>query len=308
MRFRQRLPILIAMVAIALATGIAEPSFLSIQNARNIVVQSTSLAVVAVGMTLIIIAGGIDLSVGATAAFCAVILGQISIVTGNVPLAVIGALAAGAIIGYINALFVCDIGLSPFLATLGVMGLARGGAFLVSDGMPLSGVAGGLTILFRQATLPYGVYIWFLLVVIGTLLLEFTVWGRYLYAVGSNDRAALLVGIDVQRMRRQTYVLAGILAGLGGILITARLNSAQPMAGSLYELDAIGAAVIGGGSLTGGRGDLIGTSLGILLIVELRNAVTIVGLPSNSHPLIIGAVLLAAVTLDRRQSSQLKGE
>jgi ribose transport system permease protein len=308
MKFKQRLPIIAAMTVIALITGIIEPNFLSLRNATNIVVQSTSLAVVAAGMTFVIIAGGIDLSVGAIAAFSAMILGQISAMTGSIYLAVLGALGAGAIVGCINAFFVCRVGISPFLATLGVMGLARGAAFLTSNGMPLSGVAGGLTILFRQANLPYGAYAWFMLIATGTLMLEFTVWGRYIYAVGSNNRAALLVGIDVQRIQVQTYVLAGILAALSGILITARLDSAQPMAGNLYELDAIGAVVIGGGSLAGGRGDLIGTSLGVLLIIELRNAVTIIGLPSNSQPLIIGAVLLAAVALDRKQSSQRKGE
>lgn len=309
MKIRQRIPILLAIASIACAVGFIEPNFLSMQNARNIVVQSTGLAVVAIGMTFVIVAGGIDLSVGAVAALCSIILAQISLSTANIYIAVLAAIAVGAMTGYLNGFFVCRIGLSPFLATLGIMGVARGGAFLISNGMPISGIAGSLTGLFRQAPfLPYGVYLWFILLLFGTLILERTVWGRCLYAVGSNDRAALLVGIDIKRLRVQTYVLAGALAGLSGILITARLDSAQPMAGTLYELDAIGAAVVGGGSLAGGRGDLVGTSLGVLLIVELRNAVTILGLPSNFHPLVIGAVLLAAVTLDRRQLGQLRGD
>jgi len=295
-----KIPVAAAIVLIAGVTAILEPSFLSLGNLSNMLVQSAALAVVALGMTFVIISGGIDLSVGATLAFGGVILGIVTSMSGNVAVGCVAALAAGTALGAANAFFVCRVGLQPFLATLGIMGAARGGAFLLSGGMPISGALGGLSFLYERQTIVPVVVLWIGLAILGSVLLHVTVLGRRLYAVGSNERAAALIGISVSFHRAFSYCASGCLAALAGILVAARLDSSQPLAGNLYELDAIAAAVIGGGSLTGGKGDLLGTALGVLLIVELRNAVTIAGLPSHSQPLVIGVVLLLAVTLDQR--------
>lgn len=307
---RQRASVALGIAIIAVFTAVVQPAFLSVGNLLNIAVQATIPGVVALGMTYVIISGGIDLSVGSIVALASIVLGT-SVQAGMSPWpAAAACLLVGAAVGLVNGVLVNRVGLAPFLATLGTMGIARGGAFLLSGGEPISGVTGSLRVLYNTQGLrvPLSVFILAGAMVVGALVLRFTVWGRRLYAVGSNERAALLAGIDVKGHRTAAYVIAGLTAALGGVLITARLDSAQPLAGSLYELDAIAAVVIGGGSLTGGRGDLVGTLLGVILVLELRNAVTVVGLPPHAQPLVIGAVLLIAVAVDlRRHKSDLRG-
>lgn len=297
---RQRASVAIAIVIIAVFTAAIQPAFLSVDNLLNIVVQATIPGIVALGMTYVIIAGGIDLSVGSIVALASIVLGVFA-QAGVPPLVATGVcLLMGMGVGLVNGILVNRVGLAPFLATLGTMGIARGGAFLWSGGEPISGVTGSLRVLYNMQgwALPVSVFVLAGLVAMGAILLELTVWGRRLYAIGSNEHAARLVGIDVKGYRIATYVIAGFAAALGGAFVTARLDSAQPLAGSLYELDAIAAVVIGGGSLTGGRGDIVGTMLGVLLVLELRNAVTVVGLPTHAQPLVIGVLLLVAVTVD----------
>jgi ribose transport system permease protein len=306
LRNNRRIPVLVALAGIAIVSTILQPAFLSSGNALNIVIQATIPGVVAVGMTFVMIVGGIDLSVGSTVAFASIVLG-LALANGVAPsLAVAAALTSGAAIGLINGILVNALGFAPFLATLGMMGVARGAAFLLSGGQPISGIATSLDILYvgRGLLFPASVYLLLVLLLVGSLTLRSTTLGRRLYAIGSNERAAALAGIRIQRYRILAYAIAGFGAALAGVLVTARLDSAQPLAGSLYELDAIAAVVIGGGSLTGGKGDLIGTALGVLLILVLRNAVTIVGLPTHAQPLVIGVLLLVVVGLDIQHSSR----
>jgi ribose transport system permease protein len=300
---RQKRAVVIALVLVAIGSAVLEPAFVSRGNALNMIIQSTIPGVIALGMTYVIVAGCIDLSVGSTVALCSVLLG-VSLRSGLQPLAAVAlALTAGVIIGTVNGLLVTRLSLAPFLATLGTMGIARGAAFLISGGEPISGVSESLRSLYvtSWSIVPLSVYLIAALLGLGTLLLAITSWGRRLYAVGSNERAATLAGVAVGRLRTMAYALAGLCAAIGGVLLTARLDSAQPLAGSLYELDAIAAVVIGGGSLSGGKGDLTGTFLGVFLILELRNAVTIVGLPTHAQPLVIGVLLVVAVALDVNQ-------
>lgn len=302
----RRIPVLVALAVIAIASAVLEPAFLSSGNALNIVIQATIPGAVAVGMTFVMIAGGIDLSVGSTVALSSIVLG-LALTSGVAPaIAVVAALLSGVTIGYVNGILVNVLGFAPFLATLGMMGIARGAAFLLSGGQPISGITTSLDGLYsgRGLVFPASVYLVLVLLMAGSQILKSTTLGRRLYAIGSNERAATLAGIRIRRYRILAYILAGLGAALAGILVTARLDSAQPLAGALYELDAIAAVVIGGGSLNGGKGDLVGTALGVLLIIVLRNAVTIVGLPTHAQPLIIGVLLLTVVGLDIRHNAR----
>jgi ribose transport system permease protein len=251
-------------------------------------------------MTFVIISGGIDLSVGSILAFSGVVTA--TALKAGVP--VLGALFVSLIVGFccgaINGILIGWGHLPPFISTLGMMSIARGAALLVTGGRPVSGFSPGLRFLAEGTVLsiPLPVIIMIFCYIVAHFVLARTKLGRYTYAIGGNEEAAILSGIPVKVYKLCVYGLCGMLSGLAAIILTARLNSAQPIAGMTYELDAIAATVIGGTSLMGGEGVILGTLIGALIMGVLRNGLNILGVASFIQQTIIGAVIITAVLID----------
>jgi ribose transport system permease protein len=265
-----------------------------------------------IGMTMIIIAGGIDLSVGSVMALSAAVaasgltrgltLTPLDAVLDFTPVgAVVIGVTVGAILGAINGLVITRLKLPPFVATLGMLSIARGLTRLWTGGFPITdlGPEFGYLGVGRPWGMPMPAWIAGGLALIFALGMQFTPLGRHLYAVGGSERAAALSGLNVRRIKTTVYLLGGALAGVAGLLNSARLNAAEPNAGISYELDSIAAVVIGGTSLSGGRGSILGTVLGCLIIGVLNNGLVLLGVSSDWQLVVKGAVILAAVAVDR---------
>src|SRR5919202_4894773 len=276
------------------------PHFLTVSNLLNVAEQAAIIAIVAVGMTFVIITGGIDLSVGSVLAFAGVVMGSVLHADVPLPLALATALGAGLFCGLLNGLLITVGRLPPFIATLGMMSVARGTALMFTEGRPIS----GFTENFRWfatgevVRVPAPVLIMIAVYAVAHFVLRRTKLGRYTYAIGGNEEAALLSGVNVRLYKTLVYGLAGLLSGLAAILLTARLNSAQPIAGMMYELDAIAATVIGGTSLLGGEGTVLGTLNGALIMEVLRNGLNLLGVSSFIQQVVIGSVIIVAVLID----------
>ena len=276
------------------------PHFFTVTNLLNVAQQTVINALIAVGLTYVIISGGIDLSVGSILAFAGVVMAHALRLGWPVPLAILAGVGVGAGCGLVNGLLISYGRLPPFIATLGMMSVARGGALLATDGRPVSGFGESFRWLATGeiAGVPVPVLVMVLVYAVAHLVLQRTKFGRYTYAIGGNEEASLLSGVPVRLYKTGIYVVGGGLAALGAVLLTARLNSAQPIAGINYELDAIAATVIGGTSLMGGQGSVIGTLIGALIMGVLRNGLNLLGVSSFIQQVVIGVVIIAAVLLD----------
>lgn len=296
--------VLAALVALCIALSFASPYFAGKNNMINIVLQAAINATLACGMTFVILTGGIDLSVGSVVAFAGILLG--AMLKGGVPLgaALIGCILIGGVCGLINGLLVTRVNLPAFIATLGMMSIARGGALYIADGRAISGFSGQLNFIGSGSVLGIPVMILIMAVTfaIGMFILRFTRAGRYIYAIGGNVEATRLSGINTNLYTVLVYVVCGLTAGLAAVLLTARLDSAQPVAGEGYELDAIAATVIGGTSMSGGEGRLSGTIIGALFIAVLNNGLNLLNVSSYIQQIVIGLVIIFAVTFDRIRS------
>jgi ribose/xylose/arabinose/galactoside ABC-type transport system permease subunit len=276
------------------------PHFLTVPNLLNVAQQTVVNAVIAVGMTFVIISAGIDLSVGSIVALAGVVL-ALALQAGWSPALAIGAgLGTGVLCGLVNGLLITLGRLPPFIATLGMMSVARGAALLSTDGRPVSGFTAGFRWIAngRVAGIPAPVLLMAAVYAAAHFVLRRTRFGRYVFAIGGNEEAALLSGVPVRRYKIGIYAAGGGLAALAALVLTARLNSAQPIAGISYELDAIAATVIGGTSLLGGSGSVLGTLIGALIMGVLRNGLNLLGISSFVQQVVIGAVIIAAVLLD----------
>jgi ribose transport system permease protein len=292
--------LLILLVIVALMSLLSE-RFLSFSNFINIAQQTTTVAIIAVGMTVVMISGGIDLSVGSVAALAGAIgAGLMSRQGLPMPVAVVGALIVGALVGFLNGLLIVPGKLPPFVATLATMAIARGLTLVYTQGRPISGLPESFTFWGTGDLLGVPSLIWVmaLVFILGALLLRYTRWGINVYAIGGNPEAARLVGIPVKQRLFGVYVLSGVLAALSGLLFTARLWSAQPQVATGIELDAISAAVLGGVSLFGGVGNLGGTLAGAFIIGILSNGLNLLRIPSYPQLMIKGGVFILAVVLD----------
>jgi ribose transport system permease protein len=280
--------------------SVMTPYFLTVSNLLNVAQQTTINAVIAVGLTFVIISGGIDLSVGSIVAFAGVVMASALQHGWPLPLALLAGLGVGALSGLVNGLLVTFGRLPPFIATLGTMSVARGCALLYTDGRPVSGFSEGFRAIATGQFLGVPMPVWIMLAVyaVAHFLLRRTKFGRYVYAIGGNEEASLLSGVPVTLYKNAIYVVGGVLAAVGAILLTARLNSAQPIAGINYELDAIAATVIGGTSLMGGQGSIVGTLIGALIMGVLRNGLNLLGVSSFFQQVVIGSVIILAVLLD----------
>ncbi|MCP2330265.1 ABC transporter permease [Actinoalloteichus caeruleus] len=301
----QQLLALASLLVIGAFFSVASPFFLTYGNFTAILFSTVVIGTLAVGTTLVIVSGGIDLSLGTGMALCAVVAGVLMVDLG-LPLAVgvPAAILFGGLIGLVNGLNVTLLGIPPFIATLAMMLVAGGLALVLSNSAPIyfTDVPGYLDIstgnLVPGVDFPNAVLILLVAAVVAGLVLSRTVLGRHTYSVGSNEAATALSGVDVRRVKIAVYVLAGLFTGLAGILISARLGSAQPATGMGYELQAIAAVVIGGTSLSGGRGSVVGTLIGALIISVLNNGLQIMSIPQEWQNVILGCVILVAVYAD----------
>lgn len=310
--FLARFQSLLALALMILVLSLLSDRFLTPENGVNILRQISVNLCLSIGMTLIILAGGIDLSVGAILAFSGAVAA--GLLKNGLPLppldllvqfTVFGAIVAGILVGFalgaFNGWVITRFDLPPFVATLGMFSIARGLTMLWTGGFPITGL--GPTFGFigtgMVLNIPTPVWISIVLVAVFVVLTRKTRFGRHLYAVGGNERAALLTGLRVRRIKLWVYALGGALAGVAGLIVTARLDSAQPNAGLGYELDSIAAVVIGGTSLSGGRGSVLGTVVGCLIIGVLNNGLFLLNVSPFWQQVIKGFVILIAVAIDR---------
>tara|TARA_B100000614_G_scaffold134542_1_gene119685 strand:+ start:753 stop:1697 length:945 start_codon:yes stop_codon:yes gene_type:complete len=295
----RRFGLLIAIAVLVFGLALLSPQFLAVQNVLNLLLQATVNAIIAAGMTLVILTAGIDLSVGSVLALTAVITADVLQAGVPVVLAVVIGLGAGAVTGLVNGLLITLGRIPPFIATLGMMTLARGLALSYAQGRPITGLPDRFLLVGTSSMLGIPTPIWITAVVYGAgmFVLRRTVLGRYIYAIGNSSRAARFTGIPVRSATVAVYVISGALAALAGMILTARLNSAQPIMGLQYELNAIAAVVVGGAALSGGEGGLGGTFLGALLMAIIANAINILNISPFVAQVLQGSVILAALLL-----------
>ncbi|MDF2613343.1 MAG: rbsC [Clostridia bacterium] len=296
----------IGLILFSAIVTIINPSFLSMSNILNVFRQTSINAIIAAGMTFIILTGGIDLSVGSVLGLAGAIAA--SMVTGgqNIVVVLLAAILIGAAIGAVSGIVISKGKVQAFIATLAMMTLARGYTLVYTDGKPIGVEEAKSAEVFASIGsgylfgIPIPIYITALVFIMSYYILKHTRFGRYVYAMGGNEEATKLSGINVDRVKIYVYALSGALAALAGIIVTARLSSAQPQAGSGYELDAIAAVVLGGTSLAGGIGSIFGTIVGALIIGILNNALNLMNVSSYYQLLAKGLVILIAVLLDRK--------
>ena len=307
-RFRS----LIALVLMTAALSVMSEHFLTTDNGLTILRQVSINMCLSLGMTLVILSGGIDLSVGAILGFSGAVAAGLLKNGLSIPAlglhlqfttsgAILAGVAVGAALGWHNGVAITRFRLPPFIATLGMLSIARGLAFLWTGGFPITGLGASFGQIGTGTWLGVPVPVWIMVVLVGVFLVvaKRTRFGRHLYAVGGNARAARLTGLNVDRIKVAVYTLAGALAGVAGLIVTSRLDSAQPNAGLSYELDAIAAVVIGGTSLSGGRGTIWGTVLGCLIIGVLNNGLFLLNVSPFWQLVIKGYVILVAVAIDQ---------
>jgi len=300
---------LIGLAVLCAILWILTPYFLTVSNLLNVAEQTSINAIVAVGMTFVILSGGIDLSVGSIVALSGVVLGVSLKSDQPMLVALVVAALVGLACGLCNGALVSWGGLPPFIVTLGTMSIARGAALLYTEGRPVSGFDAGFRALAtgRAGFIPAPVIVMLLVYLAAHFVLTRTTFGRYVYAIGGNEEATRLSGVAIRFHKTMIYGVSGLMSAVAAIILTARLNSAQPIAGMMYELDAIAATVIGGTSLMGGEGSLGGTLVGALIMGVLRNGLNLLGVSSFLQQIVIGGVIVVAVLLDtilkRRKST-----
>ncbi len=296
--------LLVALAVIGIALAIARPHFLSAANLLNVLLQVSINGILAVGVTLVLLTGGVDLSLGSLVALTGVVAALCARQEGaaSTGLAVAAGVAAGAACGAVNGLVVTRGRVAPFIVTLGMMTIARGLALVLSDGKPVSQLVPGFLVIGGGDVLGIPIPVLILAAVAGAAFvhLRHMRHGRYLYAVGGNEEAARACGIRVGGVKVSAYALCGALAGLAGVILASRITTGQPNAGIAYELDAIAAAVIGGTSLSGGVGGVGGTLLGVLLLGVIDNGLDLLGVSSYYKQIVKGAIIVGAVLIDRK--------
>jgi ribose transport system permease protein len=299
----------VGLIALCIVIAALEPKFLSAGNLAGVARQTAVITIMATGMTMVMVSGGIDLSVGSVMALASVI-GAFTMVAGAPSMVgILAAVAAGVTCGLLNGTAVATLKIPPFIVTLGAMGIYRGVALLITDGKAVVGLPSGFGYL-AEGNLMNLIPVPLVIVVIVALTIHFllvnTKLGRYCYAIGSNIEAARYAGVRVSRYQILFYVILGALTGLAGAIESARLVTGQPTAGEGYELRVIAAVVIGGGSLSGGQGTVTGTIIGALIMGVLANGANLLGISSFAQQVVIGAVIVLAVTFDEFQRRRLE--
>ncbi|QUH28330.1 ABC transporter permease [Vallitalea guaymasensis] len=291
--------VVILFIMIIVMTMI-KPIFINTSNIINIFKQVAVIGTIAYGVTLIIITGGIDLSSGSVVALVGVVVASFSAPGDNIIIAIIIGLLVGALCGAINGIVLSYTGIPPFIATLGMMTIARGAALLYTNGRPISNIDESLLVLGtgKIGPVPIAVIIFLLAGLLTHIILRKSTFGKSIYAIGGNEQAAIVCGLNVKKIKILIYTFAGVMSAVGGIVLTARVSSGNPTAGLSYELDAIASAVIGGTSLSGGVGYISGTIIGALIIGVLNNGLTLIGVSPYWQQVVKGLIIVGAVILD----------
>jgi ribose transport system permease protein len=310
MRSMQELASLVVMlVLIVLVMGASSPVFFTARNLENTLLDITTVGILAVFTTMLMISGGLDLSVGSTLALCGVVIGVLQEPWGILPAAG-AAVLVGAFVGVLNGFLVTYVGINPLITTLGMLSIARGVAFVLADGLTipvfdLQGTQMEAYNLFTQfgegqvLGISTPVFVMLALFAAALLVMQFTSYGRAMYAIGGNAQASRLAGLSVRRYRMLAYTLSSLSAGIAAVLLTSRLYAADPRAATGMELTVITAVVLGGVSLAGGKGTLIGTALGVLILTALLNGMKLLSTSTDAQNIAQGLVLLLAVGLDQ---------
>ncbi|WP_281864081.1 ribose ABC transporter permease [Planomicrobium okeanokoites] len=303
----QKIAPFIGLFLIIVIITLLNPGFLSLNNILNVLRQVSINALIAFGMTFVILTGGIDLSVGSILALTGAVTAGMMASGVDPILAMFVGLLLGALLGAFNGVIIAKGKVAPFIATLATMTIYRGITLVYTEGRPVSGIGDGGAFQMLGRGYFLGIPIPVVTMIISFLILYFilkkTTFGRRVYAVGGNEEASILSGINADRIKIYVYSLIGFLSAFAALILTSRLNSAQPTAGQMFELDAIAAVVLGGTSLTGGRGWIVGTLIGALIIGVLNNGLNLIGVSSFFQQVVKGAVILLAVLLDRKKTA-----
>ena len=304
MKYMSELTTLIALIGLMMVITFINPNFLTANNLLNLLLQVTANGFIAFGMTFVILTGGIDLSVGSILALSSALTAGLIAAGIPVPFAILLAVCMGGIFGMLNGLLVAYGKLAPFIVTLASMTIFRGVTLVFTNGNPLTqGLSDSFLFQFLGqgyvVGIPFPVILMFLVFIILYVVLHKTAFGKSVYALGGNEKAAYISGVKLSKVKIIIYTISGIMASVSGLIITSRLSSAQPTAGTSYEMDAIAAVVLGGTSLSGGKGRILGTLIGALIIGVLNNGLNIIGVSAFWQQVVKGVVILIAVLLDR---------
>ena len=304
MKYMSELTTVIALIILMAVITIINSNFLTANNLLNLLLQVTSNALIAFGMTFVILTGGIDLSVGSILALSSALTAGLLGSGMPVTLAILISLILGCILGMMNGLLISYGKLAPFIVTLATMTIFRGATLVYTNGNPITkGLSD--TFLFQFlgqgyiVGIPFPVIIMFIVFIVLYVLLHKTAFGKSVYAIGGNEKAAYISGVKLNKVKIIIYSISGIMASISGLIITSRLSSAQPTAGASYEMDSIAAVVLGGTSLSGGKGRILGTLIGALIIGVLNNGLNIIGVSAFWQQVVKGVVILIAVLIDR---------
>ena len=294
------------VIGLGVILSFISSNFLTVTNLLNVVRQIAVNGILAIGMTIVCLTGGIDLSVGSIVAFSGIIAAGMLRDTGYpIIIIVLAAIVVGAVCGLYNGYFVAYWNAAPFVVTLSMMTIARGMTYVYSDGRPISNLRTEFLTIGKGsiAGIPIPTLILVVVFILGSIMLTNLKFGRYVYAVGGNENAAMVSGINVKRIKMMVYVLSGIACGIAAIILTARVSAGLPQAGESYELDAIAATVIGGTSLSGGRGRLWGTIVGAVLLGIVNNGLDLLNVSSFYQQIVKGLIILGAILIDSKRNS-----
>ena len=295
----------IALVVMFVAMSFASPTFLSVTNLFNILKQNAVIGIIAVGMTFVIVTGGSDLSVGAIVAMAACFGTSLAQKGTSTPVLVayLVGIVAGIACGAFSGVFIAHFRLPAFIATLATQTIVRGIVYVFTDGRPITGVSDAYKYIGRSSWgfLPVAVVIYAIFIAAGIFFLSYTKFGRHVYAIGGNRKAAIVSGVNAKLTEFIVYVISGFTAAAAGVLLSSRIQTGQPAGGQGYELDAITATVIGGASLSGGRGTVFGCFIGMLVIGIMTNGLDLLNVSSYYQQIIKGAIILLAVMADRKK-------
>lgn len=298
----EQMALLLSLIGLCIISTIISPVFLSVNNLMNVLRTASLTAICAMGYMFVILLGEMDLSVGSMQAVVGIVSVMILNFTKNVPAALLGGIIAGAVLGCINGLLVTKAGINSLIASLGTMAILRGSAYIITNGISIQANIPGFEVLGTGYAGPFPIPFLIAVVIFAALyfVLNKTVFGRNIYAVGGNNSAARLCGINVGRIKMAAYIIVGVLTALSGYILACRLNSAQPNAGDGFEFQVISAVVLGGVSLSGGKGNLTGAVIGVLILSVLSNVLVLAGVSSFYQEVSRGIVILLAVYIDSR--------
>ncbi len=296
----------IALVVLVVALSIASPMFLSTSNLMSILRQAAVYVIMGLGMSFVMMTGGVDLSQGSLLALIGVISAYIVQNVGSIPLAILASVVVGAVIGSINGTIISCLSIPPFIATLASMYLCRGLTLVITQASPIVLTNDAFKWIGTGSLLglPVPVYIFLIAAAVGQFILSYTATGRFILAVGSNQEAARLSGIKTRWNKCKAYILSGIMVSIAGIVYVSRLGAAQATAGQSYEMEAIAAAVLGGTSVMGGEGTVFGTVLGAIVVAIVRNAMVLLEISTYYQQVVTGAVILIAVIIDTQRKAR----